>query len=315
MPGPANSINEVTTGICGFTGTAFTGTAVTNHAVIIGGSTSSTLTNVGPSATAGQVLQSGGASADPSYSTATYPSTAGTNGNVLTSNGTNWTSVAPSSGGISTVTGQRVTATGAFTYTPTSGMKYVIVELVGGGGGSGAVPVGVAAAASGGGGAGYARFILTAAQVGASLTGSVGAGGTGGAAGNNNGNAGASTTLATSSPWTAAGGGAGLVGATNTFKAGGAGGTVTTGTGTVLVTTTGSAGGTGFNISTLYTGGSGGNSHLGFGAVSNELAPGSSSVGISGTLYGSGASGAVGLGVAIAGADGTAGIAIFTEFN
>ncbi len=116
-----NSINESTTGICGFTGTAFTGTAVTNHALIVGGATSSTLTNVGPSATTGQVLQSAGSSADPAFSTATYPSTAtvtgkilradgtnwvqttatfpdtaGTSGNVLTSDGTNWNSTAPS---------------------------------------------------------------------------------------------------------------------------------------------------------------------------------------------------------------------------
>lgn len=75
MAGAANAINEGTTGICGFTGTAFTGTAATNHAVIVGGSTSSTLSNVGPTATAGQVLQSAGSSADPAFSTATYPST------------------------------------------------------------------------------------------------------------------------------------------------------------------------------------------------------------------------------------------------
>ncbi len=75
MPGPANSINESTTGIVGFTGTSFPATPVTNHAVIVGGSTSSTLSNVGPSATALQVLQSGGAAADPTYSTATYPAT------------------------------------------------------------------------------------------------------------------------------------------------------------------------------------------------------------------------------------------------
>lgn len=75
MPTPANAINESTTGICGFTGTAFTSTAVTNHAVLVGGATSSTITNVGPTSTSGQVLQSAGASADPSFSTATYPAT------------------------------------------------------------------------------------------------------------------------------------------------------------------------------------------------------------------------------------------------
>ena len=39
----ANSINESTSGITGFTGTAFTGTAVTQYNVITGGATSSTL--------------------------------------------------------------------------------------------------------------------------------------------------------------------------------------------------------------------------------------------------------------------------------
>ena len=49
-------------------------TGLTNHSVLIGAGTS-TITKVGPTATAGQVLQSGGASADPAFSTATYPST------------------------------------------------------------------------------------------------------------------------------------------------------------------------------------------------------------------------------------------------
>lgn len=72
---PANSINETTTGLTGFTGTSFTATPTTAHAVLVGGSTSSTITNVGPSATSGQILRSGGSSADPSYSTSTYPAT------------------------------------------------------------------------------------------------------------------------------------------------------------------------------------------------------------------------------------------------
>ena len=141
MPTEANAINAATTGIVGNTGTAFTGTAVTQYNVIVGGATSSTLTNVAPSATsgiplvsagasanpsfttavvagggtgqttltnhgvlvgagtsaitqlaagsAGQALLSGGASADPAYSTPTYPSTSGTSGKVLVSDGTN----------------------------------------------------------------------------------------------------------------------------------------------------------------------------------------------------------------------------------
>jgi hypothetical protein len=89
-----NSINVSTAGIVGFNGTAFVETTATNHAVLVGGATTSTFTNVGPTATAGQVLQSAGASADPAFSTAAYPLTAGTSGFVLTSNGTNFVSSA-----------------------------------------------------------------------------------------------------------------------------------------------------------------------------------------------------------------------------
>ncbi len=70
-----NSINVSTAGIIGFNGTAFVETSASNHAILIGGSTTSTFSNVGPTATSGQVLQSAGASADPAFSTAVYPST------------------------------------------------------------------------------------------------------------------------------------------------------------------------------------------------------------------------------------------------
>lgn len=46
----------------------------------------------------GQLVRSNGTGAAPGYTTATYPSTAGTSGNVLTSDGTNWTSTAPGGG-------------------------------------------------------------------------------------------------------------------------------------------------------------------------------------------------------------------------
>lgn len=101
-------------------------TSLTNHGVLVGASTSA-ITQLA-AGSAGQVLQSGGASADPSYSTPTYPSASGTSrkilvsdgtnnvystetwatpgasGNVLTSDGTNWTSAAAPGGGLSTVT-------------------------------------------------------------------------------------------------------------------------------------------------------------------------------------------------------------------
>lgn len=86
-------------------------TTLTNHGVLVGAGTSA-ITQLA-TGSAGQVLQSGGASADPSYSTATYPSTAGTSGNVLTSNGTNWVSQAPASSGITTVNGDSGSVTGS----------------------------------------------------------------------------------------------------------------------------------------------------------------------------------------------------------
>lgn len=57
-------------------GSTLTGalTGLTNHAVLVGAGTD-TITKVGPTATAGQILQSAGSSADPAFSTATYPAT------------------------------------------------------------------------------------------------------------------------------------------------------------------------------------------------------------------------------------------------
>lgn len=87
----ANSMNllgsgSITTSASGATGTiALTG--LTNHALLVGAGTS-TITKVGPTATAGQVLQSAGSSADPAFSTATYPATT-TVSQILYSSATN----------------------------------------------------------------------------------------------------------------------------------------------------------------------------------------------------------------------------------
>jgi hypothetical protein len=63
---------------------------LTAHGVLLGGaSVVSTATG-----TSGQILRSGGASADPAWSTATFPATAGTAANVLRSDGTNFISAA-----------------------------------------------------------------------------------------------------------------------------------------------------------------------------------------------------------------------------
>lgn len=126
-----NAINESTTGICGFTGTAFTGTAATQHAVIVGGSTSSTLTNVGPTATSGQVLQSAGSSADPAFSTATYPATATGTGKILRADGTNWVATtatypdtAGTSGNVLTSDGTNWTSAAAPTFNPSTTVSF-----------------------------------------------------------------------------------------------------------------------------------------------------------------------------------------------
>jgi hypothetical protein len=79
VPPTGNNINTVGTGsitIIGNPGTSTLTTqltGLTNHAVLVGAGTA-TITKVGPSGSTGQILQNN-AAADPSYSTATYPST------------------------------------------------------------------------------------------------------------------------------------------------------------------------------------------------------------------------------------------------
>lgn len=87
------TLGTVTTGIWNATaiGATFGGTgrtSLTNHGVLVGAGTAA-ITQLG-AGTAGQVLQSGGAAADPAYSTATFPSTATGTGTILRANGTNW---------------------------------------------------------------------------------------------------------------------------------------------------------------------------------------------------------------------------------
>ncbi len=82
----------------------YTPSTFTTHGVLIGEATGSIIAL--SAGTAGQVLQSGGAGADPAYSTATFPTTSGSNGNVLTSSGGNWVSSPPAtSGTVTSVSG------------------------------------------------------------------------------------------------------------------------------------------------------------------------------------------------------------------
>ena len=66
----------------------YTPATYTAHGVLVGEGTSSIVALA--TGSAGQILTSGGASADPTWTTATFPATAGSAGTILRSNGTNW---------------------------------------------------------------------------------------------------------------------------------------------------------------------------------------------------------------------------------
>src|SRR6266516_2600538 len=91
---------------------------------------------------------------------------------------------------------QKFTSNG--TYTPTAGMKFCIVEAVGGGGGGGgcaSAAVNIGAGGGGGGAGGYSLVRLTAAQVGVSQTVTMGTAGSAGTSGNNAGGNGGDTSV------------------------------------------------------------------------------------------------------------------------
>jgi len=66
----------------------------------------------------GTLAQSAGTGSAVGFTTATYPSTAGTSGNVLTSDGTNWNSTAPAaSGGLVFIAKQTASSSARLTFT------------------------------------------------------------------------------------------------------------------------------------------------------------------------------------------------------
>lgn len=145
-----------------------------NGGVLVSNNTGVPSMLANPGAT-GRILQSANA-AIPTWSTATYPATAGTSGNVLTSDGTNFVSSAPAAVSGRLINVQVFTASG--TYTATAGAVTAIVKLTGSGGGG-------AGSGSAGGGTGGTPSANT---FGAILTANGGAGGvfaagTGGAGG------------------------------------------------------------------------------------------------------------------------------------
>lgn len=191
----------------------------TAYSVVCGGTTATgALQNVSGLGVAGQILTSNGASALPSWQSAS------------------------GSNAITQIFVQTFTTPGAATYTRTSGMRYAMIELQADGGGSGGTTGGASQAAlsGAGGGGGYLKLYATAANIGVSCAVNVGAGGAAGVSGNNNGGAGTGTTITIGgSTWTAGGGGLGLGQAcSNSAQQGanpGAGGTNTTGSNALLI--------------------------------------------------------------------------------
>lgn len=259
----------------------YTPATYTAHGILLGQGTSS-ITALSPVA-AGKIVQSGGAAADPVYSTATYPGTATGTGTILRADGTNWVATTATYPATTTsqqilystannVIGELTTANSALaatnssgtlamrlfsvvtqvftstgTYTPTAGMLYCEIEAVGGGGGGGSAVATSSVQTSiggGGGGGGYAKKTFSAATIGASKAVTIGAAGTAGTAGGAGGTGGTTSVGATIlSAAGGVGGGSSAAQAGANIAAGGGGGAGSTGD----YNTVGTPGGFGFS--------------------------------------------------------------------
>lgn len=222
------------------------------------------------------------------------------------------TGAAGGSTGFTTMVEQVFTIGGGLTqtYTPTPGMKYAVIEVIGGGGGSGG-SVGIDDAASpGGGSGGYSRSVVSAATIGVSQTVTIGTGGAGGAVGANPGGNGTDSSVGAI---VIAHGGDGSPFGTTTAQAGGAGAVV--GTGDFVIP--GGPGGNSNPVGTTGNSGVGASSVYGAGGAATPitLAVGPS-IGNPGQNYGSGAGGSTAsiAGTAVGGASGANGVVIITEF-
>ena len=252
---------------------------------------------------------------------ATYIKTTGANTN------TGWSL---QSGSVVSV--QVLTTSG--TYTPTAGTQYAIVEMVGGGGG-GAGTLATATpgmgVAGGSGSGGYAKFLLTAAQIGASRPYTIGAAGTGAAAAGAGGNGG-TTQFGTAGAVASATGGLGAFAPTQntttgtaTIAGGLSGGTATVTIGTTILNISGQSGGntTSFLATTdaacWENVGYGGSNPLGLGGGSDFNTTNTSNQ-FAGRGYGSGVSGKAngrvsGGNGSTTGLAGQPGVIIITEFR
>src|SRR5262245_5050852 len=162
--------------------------------------------------------------------------------------GVKWVAQTPG-GGTTRVGVQVFTASG--TYVPSANLISAIIECVGGGGGGGGVAGAGAYTYSGaGGGSGsYSRAVKTAAQIGASQTVTIGAGGSAGTSAPGNGGNGGDTSVG-ALVIGKGGTGGGLYNGAGNAVVGGAGGIAGTGD----FTPVGNAGGVGgFNTAAAFT--------------------------------------------------------------
>jgi hypothetical protein len=207
--------------------------------------------------------------------------------------------------------------TASGTYTPSPGLVGAIIECVGGGGGGGgtAAPGTFIYCGSGGGAGSYSRRLVTAAQIGASQTVTIGAQGNGGAAGNNNGTAGSDTSVGTLCIGKGGQGGVSFAG--NNATNGGLGGIAGTGDFIVPGNPGGAGGFTYPGSQSQVLANYGGASFFG-GAGQSYFAAfnaASTSAQLSAVGYGSGGAGAVSHNAtASAGGNGSPGVCIITEY-
>lgn len=199
----------------------------------------------------------------------------------------NWNIIAYKHGSIKSfsMNVQEFTTPGSFTYIPTAGMVNCIATIAGGGGGGGGVTA-QGQGAPGGGAAAIAIVLLTAAQIGTSITGSIGAGGTAGDTSSGTGGNGGTTSLG--SLVSCLGGIGGAAGSTSP-NIGGIGGNFTITTGTRLYASVGQVGGAGGP----NFGGAGADCPgIGVGGAANSTMQ-AALVGLIGTGYGASGSGSV----------------------
>lgn len=219
---------------------------------------------------------------------------------------------------ISQVSVQVFTSSG--TYTPTVGMKYCIVECIGGGGGSAGCSAGGGQQGVGGagGGGGYSAGVYSASTIGVSQSVTIGVAGTAGTAGNNGGGGGTSSFGALLTCTGGSGGTAVNNNASSGSADGGAGGTGSGG----LVNISGQKGGRAYIPSVTncapVPSGLGGDSPKGFGLGGSTTSSSGGAVsgnGLSGSGYGSGGGSSMcGPTTSAIGAAGTPGYILVTEF-